>query len=285
MRRRRSPRLALNAAIEAARAGEQGRGFAVVADEVRTLARRSQESTEEIQDLIERLQERSAQAVEMVEKGREKAGHSVEEAKRATESLSRITEAFDRIAGMTAQIATAAEEQSAVAEDISRNTVAINGLAEQVVSHSDETSEVSAQVGDVLSQVSKEMSNFRISNGQALVLAQAKTAHLAWKSRLRAFLDGDAHLTEAQAVSHEHCDLGKWYYSRGQEEFGQWSEFKAIEPPHAEIHQLIKEVIQLRDNGQIDRAEELYQRVAALSEEILGKIDKLSVRCRQETAA
>ena len=60
---------------------------------------------------------------------------------------------------------------------------------------------------------------------------------------------------------------------------------KAIEPPHAEIHRFIKEVIQLRASGQVERAEELYRRVAALSEEILGKIDILSQRCRRETAA
>lgn len=277
--------LALNAAIEAARAGEQGRGFAVVADEVRTLAQRSQQSTEEIQSLIERLQGRSEQAVAMVERGQEQVVRSVEDAQKANESLAHITDSVGSITSMTLQIATAAEEQSSVAEDISRNVTSIDGLAKEILVHSDKTFDISAKVSEVLANVLREMSKFRFTNGEVLVLAQARSAHLAWKSRLRAFLDGHAHLSQEQAVSHTQCDLGKWYYGNGISDFGDLPEFKALEPPHAEIHKLIKEVISLRSSGDNYRAEQAYERVAELSQQILKKIDELEHRVTRSSAA
>ncbi|MEM7027352.1 MAG: methyl-accepting chemotaxis protein [Pseudomonadota bacterium] len=104
--------LALNAAIEAARAGEQGRGFAVVADEVRTLAQRTQESTIEIQSIIERLQTRSVDVVEVLDKGRKDIQPCLEKAEIASEALQSITKSMAEIDMMSAQVASAAEQQS-----------------------------------------------------------------------------------------------------------------------------------------------------------------------------
>ena len=117
--------LALNAAIEAARAGDQGRGFAVVADEVRTLAQRTQESTQQIQDMIEKLQAGTKNAVDVLVAGREQASNCVTEAARTGEAINEIEHSITAINDMNVLIASAAEQQSTVAEEINQNIMSI----------------------------------------------------------------------------------------------------------------------------------------------------------------
>ncbi len=154
--------LALNAAIEAARAGEHGRGFAVVADEVRNLALKTQASTEEIQQMIEQLQNGTRQTVRIMEQSRARTGESVLQAEEADAALMSITQAVSVINDMNIQIASAAEQQSAVAEDINRNVANIGTVANEVAGGAAESSTASAGLTKLAEHQRRLINQFRV---------------------------------------------------------------------------------------------------------------------------
>ncbi|WP_429081386.1 methyl-accepting chemotaxis protein [Aeromonas bivalvium] len=154
--------LALNAAIEAARAGEQGRGFAVVADEVRQLARNTQQAVQSTQDLIDKIRHSSTNAVGAITLSQQLTQQAVSEADLAEAALASIYQAIATINDMTYQIASAAEEQSSVAETVSGNLAKTNMLANDIARDATDTAQASQALRQGAERLQQLLGQFRL---------------------------------------------------------------------------------------------------------------------------
>ncbi|KJU86238.1 methyl-accepting chemotaxis sensory transducer [Candidatus Magnetobacterium bavaricum] len=294
--------LALNAAIEAARAGEHGKGFAVVASEVRKLAERSQKAAGEISEL-------SAGSVQTAEKAGSMLQQLVPDIQSTSELVQEVSAASNEQSLGAGQINQAIQhldqaiqQNAASSQEIASTSQALTEHAEQLRTaisffHTGERSHSRPQAkkhhvpaitherrpvvkkAPARAQVTRKSATTTRPAAAAPVttfdFSNARSKHLLWKTRLRDFLDGKESLTEAQAVSHKDCDLGKWLYSKGLDSFGHMDEMITLEQIHETLHTIVKDVVRLKHSGDVSGAEEKYAKIGPMSKDIIDLLTKI----------
>jgi methyl-accepting chemotaxis protein len=268
--------LALNAAIEAARAGEQGRGFAVVADEVRKLAERTGKATGEITEMIKGVQSETSEAVNSMQAGLQQVDRGRELADNAGNSLNEIVNMAQRVTEMIAQIATASEEQSAAAEQISKNIEHINSVTKETAIGAEQSAAAAEELNRQAEGLQQMVSKFRVDGGNTGMLHLAKDDHKRYVENLEKVIAGSLDVSQWKTVDHKNCRFGKWYYTQGKAEFGHMSEFTRIEDPHARVHRLANESISGFRSGDKATAKRSLDEAERASHEVVSTIDNLT---------
>ena len=260
--------LALNAAVEAARAGEHGRGFAVVAGEVRNLAGKSAEAAGDIKTLIENSVKIS-----------ENSGRFV---KQTGDVMSSMNITMTTVSDMVSEISQASSEQAKGIDQINQTITSMDEMTQQnagVVQHAAQSSEALLHDAQLLTN---EMANFTIeasttSRMQKLVRSEQGSqfekmiaAHTAWKSKIRAFVEGmDIGVTYETATDHTACVLGKWYYGDGQQ-YMNLPLMQNLGDEHMEMHQAIKRVMDAKALNDLEMVAKELELVDKQSERVVG---------------
>lgn len=272
--------LALNAAIEAARAGEQGRGFAVVADEVRALAERTSRATHEIDDMIKAIQSDTGRAVEAMERSVQGVEVGVREANESGDALGQIMGQIGDVTTQISMIATAAEEQTATTHEIVNNISMISQSADEFDQTAFSVNQRVEGMMQVAEQLNKATSIFKCHVSPLLILDTAKHDHVEFVNKINRCVDGKESLQAASLPDHTCCRFGKWYFSEGKQLCAHSPSYKALNAPHEKIHRVAKEVVELRNRGEIMQAEQRLAEVEALSHIVVDLLEKMKQECR-----
>jgi len=276
--------LALNAAIEAARAGEHGKGFAVVAAEVRKLAENSQVAAREISQLAHSsvaIAERAGNLLTALVPGIEKTADLVQEIAAASREqaggVSQVTAAMGQIDQTVQQNAATAEELAATSAEVTNQAEQVNHLMDFF--HLDETSVQAIRPTSTVflapqNSISRAMVR-KSKSSPSLDFAAARTAHLAWRGRLREFLDGRKDLSLNEVTSSRECQLGRWLYGEGRSQHKHLPGMAELERVHASLHESIGNLVKLKNENDPKGAESEYLQFQDFSKKVVSMLQNL----------
>lgn len=263
--------LALNAAVEAARAGDHGRGFAVVAGEVRNLSAKSAEAAKDIRTLIE-------DTVAKVSEG-------TLQVKASGEALNEIASSINEVNKMVEEITRSTREQAEGISQVNQAIASFDSTVQQNAALVEEQAATSEELGSVASLMDSTVSVFKLSKPARYLGSSAETgnfdfsaarrAHRQWRVKVRAYVnDINIDFDRNTAADGYVCDLGKWIYGPGKN-FAHSASYIALEKGHAELHAFIGQVLQMKDVGDAQGANEAMSKLENLSNHVVELIEVL----------
>lgn len=275
--------LALNATIEASRAGVAGKGFAVVAHEIKELAHQTVSATENIKKQIADVQTTTGSAI--IEIGK-------------------VTEIITEVNSIVSSIAAAIEEQATVTSEIAKNITqasagvkdANDGIAQAAnisASIAKDMVELSIQsqtmdrnnsniesntviLRRVIQRLTEVVSPFKIDEN-ALDFEAIKKGHIQWYGRIIEMFEGRQNFAEEDAKNHHNCAFGKWYDTKGTQNFKHLGTFQKVGDHHQAFHALVGQIVQLWNEGKKNEANDHFKKLAIHTEELFMLLDTLSL--------
>ncbi len=264
--------LALNAAIEAARAGEAGRGFAVVADEVKQLASKTEKATIEIENVTTTMNSLMDEVGGSVGSSQERLGKSIDSLETVAIALGDVTSVVNDVSAQVQTISASANEQQSVSQEMAGK---LNEITLAVQEENRQVDEIAINAKDLNTAIRKQFDLLASFNQDEIMLQTVKADHVAWKIRLANMAMGGEIIPDNELVDHTQCRLGQWYYSVGQAKYGSLDAFRQMEPPHAKIHEVGKEIAQLTLSGQTHAASQKIDELDHYSSQLAGLINQV----------